>query len=268
MKNWFSYILVAITIIWLIILTFSFVTYVRHTNSQIGIIIGENKVNLSSNTEILIINARLQQIIEYNGDLLATVYWSLGFASTFLLAFLGLVGYLTNRRYEQDKESLSAILTSQLSNIKTEFEGKTQSLSAELQTQQTSNKEDLNKFLDENIKTAQSTIITKIETQFNSQLSSLRSDSLRLKYDILEIEAKDHEARKVYINAFRAYFDMAKVSREIGWDWMTSGALESIMRIIDLGCKLSASDINHITVFLNNLPSNFELLIKKLKGKL
>jgi hypothetical protein len=50
----------------------------------------------------------------HNSELLQVITWSLTFAAVFLIGVLGLIGFFTTRRYDQEKEALRSHLEDRL----------------------------------------------------------------------------------------------------------------------------------------------------------
>ena len=72
----------------------------------------EAPVGTPSQSELLKQQNELLQ--RHNSELLQVVLWSLTFAAVFLIGVLGLIGFITTRRYDQEKEALRAHLEGQV----------------------------------------------------------------------------------------------------------------------------------------------------------
>lgn len=250
-------------IIWLSILTFVFVSHKNQVTNQIAIL--EKSEADNSNTEIIKLKAQIQQIVDYNDDFLSTIIWSLSFSSTFLLVFLGLIGYFTNRRYEQDKESLENKLYTASKEIEantqtqiTIFKGETQSEILELADK-----------LKTEIKTIADKSATDISSPIKNQLTQMHQEFLMLKVEFLLNKANESERNKIYGNALANHFEIARIGVKIGHNFRVSNALEEIVRLLNLPSSFrNADEVREVTEFLQKLPAEYETLVSRVKAKL
>ena len=250
-------------ILWLSILTFVFVSHKNQISNQIDIL-RKSEVD-NPDAEMIKLKAQVQQIVDYNDDFLSTILWSLGFSSTFLLVFLGLIGYLTNHRYEQDKESLENRIQSFSKDIESstqaelsEFKVETQKLVLEKSDKL---KTELKKISNES---AQS-----ISSPLESQIKELNRDLLLLEREFLKIEAKHYEETGMYGNALNNHFEIAEIGFKVKYQWIVSQALEEIIRLLDIPSTFrNAEDVRKVTIFLQKLPPEYEALVNRITSKM
>jgi hypothetical protein len=213
---------------------------------------------------VLLLEQQNRLLSEHNDKMLLVTQWSLTFAATFLLVFLGLVGYLTNRRYEQDKETLQTMLGAKILEAQIQLDSTINRLKDDLQTAQNQSSKELKESLKDLATSTSKSLLSSLE----SRVKDLANDLLMFKYDVLLAQAEQFEEKKDYTMALDRHFDIAKIAVKLNWEWMISNALKNIERFLALGGRFNPDEILELNRLLRNLSGEYEPLVKGVQARL
>ncbi len=139
--------------------------------------------------EISILKTQLEDIKEYNKNLLSTVQWSIGIVVTMLVVFLGFNWFTTYRQYQKEIDEYKKELVRTISDDTNKFQ-------ATLTSTVNQNFDNLR---------------TKDEELISNKFSSITNELNKIKIAQLESEANYWEMTGVYINAIKSYVRMIDV---------------------------------------------------------
>jgi hypothetical protein len=197
----------------------------------------------------------------HNSELRSIVIWSLSFAATFLIGFLVLVGFLTVRRYEQDKASLHGELQAELKIATSEMKAELQSDRATLEADIATKEERLSGTLRE---TAENTA-KKMFSNLESKIDSLNLDLDALKNDLLEKIAADEALNGSPAMAVTAYLRCAAHAQSRKDQYSLTRSLEKLEEQLSKGGYFSAHEKVEITRLLSAMPSEYQPLAESIR---
>jgi len=236
-----------------------------------------NPPNLTE--QITLLEAQNRLLKEHYQSLMSVIQWALSFAAIFLLAILGLIGYFSYRRYENDKETLQNMIKNETLRLRADLSaGRTDweraAASARTNWERTAADTQSKK-----LASIESSIAGRIKeataqatTPIMGRMQSLQFDLERLTIDVLGQEAEKWEREGVAENAIRQHIKIAQKAHETGrgsYAWKVTDALQDIVRLRSkfpsgtLALNLEADEI----AFLQSLPAHFGPLVQKILGK-
>jgi hypothetical protein len=238
----------------------------RSTDNSRELTNTDTSLSNNSSETVRLLKQQNQMLSEYNDKLLATVEWSLLFAAAFLLAFLGLVGYLTNRRSEQDKEALKSILEARVAETQSHLDVQIETVKGQLQKEQIASFGHLTESLEQLSTSAAQASVSPLQRHINT----IGRDLLILKRDVLRAQATQHERDNVLGNALTCYSEIARIGEELGagWNWLVSDALKEMERLLVQGGSFHPDDTRKLSQFLRGLPPEYEPLVKGVLSRL
>ncbi len=189
-------------------------------------------------------------------DLRASYYWSLSFAATFLLLFLGVNVYFFRNRYKDDKEYL-------LQKIDAESKKIIESSCDLIESKVDGLKSEVSRHISENLK--------KSVSGMESKVSSLSNDIQNSRVDIIKLNIENTKRTGVKANVLRKYFELFRESRKLKgphWDWQVSEGLEEMYKLLCDGAEFDPSESSEVSGFLNGLPEKFSDGVHKVRTKL
>lgn len=201
----------------------------------------------------------------HNKALMQVLYWSLAFAAVFLLTFLGLVGYLTVRRYDQDKESLRSLIESGLSASEAHLDGKLAEWSRSFEVRIADEQKELRASLSKLAGQAAEESVRAISWR----LESVTRDIASVEGALLRREAERWEEKGIAANALRTWFEYAQhMHRVPGKEWRVSQALEKLDSLLAEGARFDVISIPDVTRFLKSLPEDLEPFVVRIRTRL
>lgn len=198
----------------------------------------------------------------HNAELRSIVIWSLTFVGAFLISFLALVGYLTVRRYDQEKESLRALLEGELRAATAVTDSTMTAWRSELSRELSARLDKLVESISPRAKAAAEETIGPIR----SRISSVSLDVERLKGELLRSEAE--QAEKHPAMAVTKYFYVAEHAFSIKDSYSLSGALEKMEQLLKNKGYFTADEKVRVTKFLDSLPAEFSPLVAAVKNQI
>lgn len=204
----------------------------------------EKNIRLEEQNKILISSA---------SDLRASYYWSLSFAATFLLLFLGVNIYFFRNRYNEDKEYLLKHIDAKLLEGKNNAQKETSKKLLELEGK-------FEKIIADKVRSSISGI--------NSKIDVIHSNIKYNKIKILEVEIEQTKKTGVEVTLLSQYFQLAQEVKTLnsnGWDWKLSDCLVEITKLLEKGVEIETGDLPELSDFLNNLPNQFSDAVHKIR---
>jgi len=211
--------------------------------------------------QIDLLRQQNRELANHNQELLDTVHNSLSFAAIFLLGFTALIAWLTTSRYTQDKESLTAIISSQA----TELRGQ---LSAQLGEMKT----EINSGLDQ-----ASTEVTKsreaLRTELEEQLSESQQETVEASSEAAE-GVKTSLARvekKIVRKITELEIEVAKARAgiDIGRPGFIAYPLNEILELLKKeGFELYPTELPGLMSLLGRIPPELEPVVSSIRSAL
>lgn len=209
--------------------------------------------------------AEANRILEqHNRDLLATVQWAIGFAAAVVVAFLGLVGFVTNRRLDQEKQLLVSSMQQHAAEI-------SERLSAEQSAWREATSRDIlerEQGLTERLEKATKAVAEKAVASLRSKISSVEYETSVVQRELAQRQAAEWEAKGVLANAVTSQFEIAKIGKRTAEQWIVSESLHEIKRLLDKGAKFDPEEVREVTGFVDSLSSDYATLVSGIKAKL
>jgi len=220
----------------------------------------EHAVTTTNLSEIEVSNIRLEEqnklLKSTLSEMRSSYYWSLSFASTFLLLFLGVNVYFFRNRYNDDKDYL-------LKHINEETSKLSRNTSELIETKFSELKEKIDHHVEEKLKT--------ISSSLDGKISSLKNDIQISRVEIIELSIENTKRTGVEGNVLSEYFKLAQESRKLSgphWDWQVSESLEEIYKLLCDGAEFDSTELPDVSKFLNTLPDQFSDGVHKVRNKL
>lgn len=100
--------------------------------------------------------------------------------------------------------------------------------------------------------------------QSSGRLNSMHRDLNTTRYQVLEIEANQHEAAQVWSNVLRTYLKMIRVGQELGYEFYVSRSIGQVIRVLKIIAKKDVSHLegdlaSDVTRMLDSLGSEFSV---------
>jgi len=202
---------------------------------------------------------------EKNRDLLITVRRSIGFAPLFLVAVIGLICYLTHRRYEHDKMLLICVIKSEIEKAKAALEHRY----SDLEKKSTNDLQEKTKSLEQSLRSIAESISSDAVKPIDERTKILMGSRLMLQMDISMLQAEQQMDKGQLTSAIRCWLDVAQKAWAIKWNWRVAHALDRINYLLNKGAKITlASSKTELAAFLQSLPPQFEPLVKAIQNKI
>ena len=202
---------------------------------------------------------------EKNRDLLITVRRSIGFAPLFLVAVIGLICYLTHRRYEHDKMLLICVIKSEIEKAKAALEHRY----SDLEKKSTNDLQEKTKSLEQSLRSIAESISSDAVKPIDERTKILMGSRIILQMEFSALEAEQQMNKGQPTNAIRCWFDVAQKARAINWNWRVAYALDKINYLLVKGAKITLqSSKTEWAAFLQSLPPQFEPLVKAIQSKI
>jgi len=199
--------------------------------------------------QIKLLEAQLQMTRDYQGSLLDTVYWALGGVFIVVSLLLGF-GWLVNFKvYERDKETLKA-----------ELENIARAKAAELDEAITTKMASINDNMDKQIK---GTIEVLLKPHGRS-ISAIESRVFQLEFIRLKEKMEANPSNNMAISDALELLELCH-KRDIN---KVPDIVHFMLKMIDKGGKLTATEITRVNVVLDSLPAHYQTLTEKLRTKL
>lgn len=221
------------------------------------------KEQKNSETTISLIkekNIRLEEqnkiLISSSSELRTSYYWSLGFAATFLLLFLGVNIYFFRNRYNEDKEYLLNHIDLKLNE-------------GAIQTRE----EITNQFIELEKKLGDMAVekVKQSISSMNSRINSIHEHTQENTIAILDLEVEHLIRYGCDANLITGYFRLAQEIKKLKsphWDWKMSGCLENIGKLLEKNIEFDSGELPDVSSFLNGLPEQFDDAVFKIKNRL
>lgn len=250
--------------------------------------------NITSDLKIKIIKLEEQNKIlkSSSSDLRNSYYWALGFSATFLLVFLGINLYSTNRRFDDEKNNFETMLNNKIANeiltinkiieeyhfqnigiIKNkihEIESKNDEFN-KLITEKLSEFNDLNKAkykeLNKKILVNNESIKTETDKLKEYTDNNIRSAKIDIEFNNLKISEIENVERNTITQAIKLSKlcnEDNKLNASNNKDWLITKCLDIIDKITKKDVNLSHYEVRNITEHLNDLNSSHELFVNRI----
>lgn len=203
-------------------------------------------------------------LAQHNSELLQVVLWAIGFSAAFLLGFLALFGYLTFRRYEQEKDALTVLLKSELAADVAKLETKFSEKAANLEK---THREHVAKLL-ESVHKESNTAVQAVLQPIDLRVTEHDRRLAAMQLSILEQEAELWMVRKIPTNAFRAWCRYGELATTSKVEWQIGRAVDQMLGAIEGGAKVPASDAAAAVEFLSKVPEKFQTMAAKVRQAL
>ena len=202
---------------------------------------------------------------EQNQDLLNTARRVIGFAPLFLVAVIGLICYLTHRRYEYDKIILICVIKGEVAKATAEFEN----LYSDLEKKSMDDLQEKTKSLEQSLRSIAESISSDAVKPIDERTKFLMANRIILQMEISALQAERQMDKGQLTSAIRCWFDVAQKAWAINWKRRVALALDRINYLLNKGAKITvASSKTELTVFLQSLPPHFEPLVKAIQSKI
>ncbi len=221
----------------------------------------DSNSSATDSPEVGLLKQQNQLLERHNSELLQVVVWSLTFAAVFLIGVLGLIGFFTIRRYDQEKEALKVHLEGQLATIAAASEARLTEKAESIKASQEATARELREGLS---KQAESTAKVIVEP-LSSQLKSVATQVNNLELDLVRQKAESWEAEKVFANALRRWCEFVELANDMGHGWRVTDGLDQIQRLLRAGVKLDGQQTTEMHALLTSLPGEYEPLVTKIK---
>ena len=207
----------------------------------------------STNDEVLILKAQLEQMKFYDQRLLSTVYWSLGAVITLAILIAGFSWFTNFRLYERDKDSLRRELSLEIdkfrSDVKVLFSEQKSSLSNSL----------------ENL------VAEKFQEEFtdlDSKLDRLKTELTRNQINTNLLEAKLWATKGVYTNAMKVYMSTLEEAIRKDQSLYYSSILNGILEIVEKLDWVTTHTMADLEKLFNTLPKEQQISCDSIREKL
>jgi hypothetical protein len=217
-------------------------------------------------SQIELLNQQNELLRQYNRELLQVITWSLTFAAVFLIGVLGLIGYFTTRRYDQEKEALKSHLDGQVATAVAQAEARLADKADTIRVTMELNFKELREALHNEAESAAKSTIDP----FFGRLQSIAKKVAILEIDFAEQQAKMWENQRVTSNAVRYWRRYTELANNMEYEWMVTRGLDQIQRLLQAGTSpsLTGKDITDLHSFLTSLSAEYDPLVTKIKGLL
>lgn len=209
-----------------------------------------------------VLEKQFEVVREYNDDLLATVYWSLGTIVTIAALLMGF-GWFTNfRLVEREKAALQQELEAAISSQLREIESRL--------------KEELAKSASEAERKAVEsgkTVVSNATRDLQGQLSELRGMVHDLRFDAAEAEVSKWLDKKVLTNATRSAATLVFIAKQTADSYRISSALDKLLEVLqrlnaDAHSTLETYDIREIEATVAQLVSDYPTSVAGIRRQL
>lgn len=203
---------------------------------------------------------------QYDQDLLETVYWSLGALLTIAVLLIGFGWFANFKVYERDKESirrdLNSFIQSEFKSIQNSVESK---IKSEFESVESKISELSLSVFDENIKDVNGLIGNN-----SRNIDSIKTDIVKFKYELLEIEAKSYQEKGSLTNAFRSQSRIIPIVLNTSYSWQVSFTLDKMQSLLvemieKKEVYLDADDIHAVTKILDSIEDEHEITVRGIK---
>lgn len=256
------------------------------TTFNVGAAKSENEENLKKSQETQLIEklkiARLEEqnkiLLNTTNDLRNSYYWALGYSATFLLIFLGLNIYSSNRRFDDEKINLEKIMENkveeELLNLNKENEKSKSLILNELRSTLEQRKVETEEKLSE--------LTNLIKEQKLGSERRIKEISLSHKKEVLsaEIERKELEF-KIFIlkdiksTTVRIAAEICSLSQDLNklqngnyQNWRIGKYLSEIEKLINQTVKNDRHTVQEVVNIMPKLDSEFEVYKSRILEKL
>lgn len=202
--------------------------------------------DFQSNTKIESLQERNKELIGFQDKIIDTIHWSLGFAATFLILFLGINIYFQRNRYNEDKERF-------LKHIEDTI--KVKSL-------------ELEKNIDPLIKSVVEKQVASIKStlkSFDEKFNDSQIEINDLKLEVLKIQNAPKDTILSYY--FYQAKDIKRANNYWKWGWKLAQCFEEMEKLLDNGAKFDSMEYPDVTKFIDSLPNEYSDVVHKFREK-
>jgi len=215
--------------------------------------------------QIALLETQNRLLKEQNQDLLNTVRRAIGFAPLFLVAVIGLICYLTHRRYEHDKLLLICVIKSEIAKARAALEQQY----SNLKKKSADDLQEKTKSLEQSLKSIAESISSDAVKPIDERTKILMGSRLMLQMEISALQAERQMDKGQLTSAIRCWLDVAQKAWTINWNWRVAIALDRINYLLNKGAKITlTSSKTELAAFLQSLPPHFEPLVKAIQSKI
>lgn len=254
----------------------------------------------TTDPEVAVLQAQLEEMRSSNDRLVDTVLWSLGGMLTVVVAVLGFIALFQIRLSDRDRDSIKRELEGSVEEFGvglrqrvTDLLGEAKSDLAQLRidndqyiaskSQETTDR--LNREvarLDEKIgatdvrvretielveteaKESLQRDIDRLETKLVSMLEALERSIYGIRYEMSKVEADRWRASGVLPNVIRSQLEMISHARLNGYEWRIERSLDELVETLEQKPDLDTGVLADITKMLSKLPPEYEARISKI----
>jgi hypothetical protein len=193
--------------------------------------------NAQAQQQIVVLEAQLKLMRDYDTRLVSTVYWSLATLAGVTFILVGFGWFANFRVYERDKNVLREELNLNLRERIDQAEAS------------------VTKISNEQIQRVESSVERTIE----GRLNSIRHDVLELQYDQAAMELRMWVDRKVPENELRVAGQMIEIAVSEDNEYHVGRALDVVMHALASGAKPNANDVRRLTSVIDTLPREHQV---------
>jgi len=211
------------------------------------------------------------RLLEQHNTQLMIVLWSaLAFAALVLVAFLGLVGFFTHRRLEQDKEALRGSLKSDIDEVRASTEKRISEWQARLKGEQEKWTVDVRESQQTVANSATESKVAPVVRRI--QAVEHRLPEIELGQAIFEARSWARQSH-VPDNELTSWLDVATKAAAMkddfyALDYTLPEALSDIARLLASGAKFDAPHTTRCSELLQSLPSKFAEVVTSIRSRL
>ena len=197
----------------------------------------------------------------HNNELLQVITWSLTFAAVFLIGVLGLIGFFTTRRYDQEKEALRSHLDGQVATTMAQVEGRLNEKAETFRTAQEASAKELREALRGEAENAASRAVNPLLVR--AETAERRVAYLEI--DFAREQAKMWDDSKVPTNALRGWAKVVRLANGVDLNYVIAEGLDEIQRLLTAGTSVDAQDATKLHSILGTLPDEYQPVVIKIK---
>jgi hypothetical protein len=207
----------------------------------------DGPVDNSAALELAVLRARLEEEQGHNGEVLQTVYWSLGVIATLTLLLVGYSWFTNFRVYERDKEMLAEALRMELRAGLAEAQRSTREAMSEIREKAADLASAIRSESDAAIEAGMKAHASRIE----GHLRALEARLLETQLSFELLNADVLFERHLHGNGIRSYLSAASIAKRLG----RADCVERILGDLEKRLKqmngVFGTDITEISRFLD-----------------
>lgn len=199
--------------------------------------------------QIKILEEQLKTTKEYESALLETVYWALSGVFVVVGLLLGFGWFANFKVYERDRDSLKSDIDA---TIRSKAEELIQLIKAEIEARE----KELNVRVDR--------ALSKSEQSLKKSITDVESRLLSLELNVLKEKMKTNPSKNMALTDAIAVLTVCSKKQLDD----VPDTIHFMLKNIDEGGKMTASEITRVNAILDNLPQHYKALTDRLRDKL